>query len=685
MTGNMAPMSEGKIFISYRRADASGFAGRLFDRLSARFGEDNIFMDVEGLDPGVDFVDALESAVSTCDVLIALIGRGWLNARDEKDQRRLDNPEDFVRIEIAAGLDRDVRVIPVLVQGARMPGSRVLPAALKPLSRLNAVEIRHERFNADVDRLSRSIESYFKADAERREREVAENTAREEAEREQRARELAQQENQIADCLGKADAALAREDWQTAQSNYREILKLRPDHSAAQNGLQSASRNLELAQLYGRAILLQDEGQLARALRTLRRIQGVDAGYRDVPAMILAIENLLAEQAGQTPPGWRQRLLERLSSLPRGLWYLGGITGLILMLVLACWGGYSLLGYLRGPETPPPAAMTPIATTQVAAVPTKTNTPRPVVTNTSRPATATTTILPSDTHTPTYIDTPTSTPTNTLSPAPEGLPHLLIDDFGVSMALVSAGSFEMGSDADDALAECKKFRDDCELSWYEDEEPVHIVTLDDFYIDQYEVTNARYAECVEAGVCDPPSETSSYTRSSYYNNADFANYPVIYVSWQDAQSYCQWRNARLPTEAEWEKAARGGLGGTLYPWGDVFDGTLANYCDLNCTFDHKDTDYNDAYEEAAPVGSYASTGYGLYDMSGNVWEWTQSLYQDYPYDPADGREDLESSGTRVRRGGSWYLDPYFLRVADRDNYGPAYSTSDIGFRCVRSP
>jgi tetratricopeptide (TPR) repeat protein len=291
------PMSEGKIFISYRRDDASGYAGRLFDRLSTRFGEENVFMDVEGLDPGIDFHDALSKAVSACDVLIALIGKQWLNIEDENGQPRLDNPGDFVRIEIAAALDRDIRVIPVLVQNATMPGSRDLPSVLERLSRLNKLDLRHDRFNADVDRLERGIEAYLKENAERRKQEAAEKAAREKAERERQDSKIAQQEAQIADCLKIADAALEQKEWQTAQSNYRQVLELRPYHTDAQDGFQIASRQLEMARLYGQAILHQEDGHLEQALHSLRRIQGIDAYYRDVPALINAIGALIAEQA----------------------------------------------------------------------------------------------------------------------------------------------------------------------------------------------------------------------------------------------------------------------------------------------------------------------------------------------------------------------------------------------------
>jgi len=108
---------KGRIFISYRRVDSAGYAGRIYDRLAARFGEDAVFMDVDDIPAGLDFVDVLQNAVQSCDALAALIGPNWLDARDDAGVRRVDNPEDFVRVEIAAALERDIRVIPVLVDG----------------------------------------------------------------------------------------------------------------------------------------------------------------------------------------------------------------------------------------------------------------------------------------------------------------------------------------------------------------------------------------------------------------------------------------------------------------------------------------------------------------------------------------------------------------------------------------
>ena len=146
------------IFISYRREDSAGHAGRLFDRLREHFGRDNVFLDVVGIDAGVDFVETLDKAVGSCDVLLAVIGREWLTCCDKQGRRRLDDPNDFIRAEISAALKRDVRVVPVLVEGAEMPPTDALPEELKRLTRRQAVEVRDSRWDADVEALIEALE-----------------------------------------------------------------------------------------------------------------------------------------------------------------------------------------------------------------------------------------------------------------------------------------------------------------------------------------------------------------------------------------------------------------------------------------------------------------------------------------------------------------------------------------------
>ena len=162
----------GQIFINYRRDDGAWAAGRLFDVLSRHFASKQIFIDVDNLDAGIDFIEAIEESVGSCDVLIAIIGERWLISSDEEGRRRLDNSEDFVRIEIATALKRGIRVIPVLVEGASMPRAGDLPDDLKSLVRRTALEVSHTRFRTDSERLIGAVERALeKAKSEQRQRE----------------------------------------------------------------------------------------------------------------------------------------------------------------------------------------------------------------------------------------------------------------------------------------------------------------------------------------------------------------------------------------------------------------------------------------------------------------------------------------------------------------------------------
>jgi hypothetical protein len=153
----------GKVFISYRREDSAGHAGRLHDRLLQEFG-DIIFMDVDGIPLGVDFVERLTKEVASCDVLLAMIGPRWINVRDRRKKRRLDNPRDFVRVEIATALQREIPVIPILLEGTEMPGDDLLPADLKPLAVRNGLSVDHSSFHADLARLVRELKQLVSVD-----------------------------------------------------------------------------------------------------------------------------------------------------------------------------------------------------------------------------------------------------------------------------------------------------------------------------------------------------------------------------------------------------------------------------------------------------------------------------------------------------------------------------------------
>jgi len=228
------------------------------------------------------------------------------------------------------------------------------------------------------------------------------------------------------------------------------------------------------------------------------------------------------------------------------------------------------------------------------------------------------------------------------------------------MVRIDGGCFEMGNQTEDGDR---------------DERPVHRVCLPDFWMDKYEVTNAEYKKCVEAGRCREPKKNGSYTRDSYYNNPEFTNYPVIYVSWYDADKYCRWAGKRLPTEAEWEYAARGGIKGIRYPWGNKASMDRANYLTPDTTEDN----------DTKPVGSYPPNGYGLYDMSGNVWEWVNDWYNNvyYKVSPVKNPKGPNSGKYKTVRGGSFDDGEYAIRISNRAAFFPKNRDALYGFRCAK--
>jgi ribose transport system substrate-binding protein len=225
----------GKVFISYRRDDSSAWAGRLYDRLFQHFSQNEIFMDVDTIEPGVDFVEAIEEVIGACDVLIAVIGSRWLTSSDRGGRRRLDIPEDIVRLEIATALKRGIRVVPVLVDGATMPEVGELPDDLKALVRRNAVEIGHNRFNADSERLVTALERALGKATEQRERldreqrERAATEIRERQEKEQldaRRREHEELERLEADRLEKERLETQQREKDRVEAEQRERERL---------------------------------------------------------------------------------------------------------------------------------------------------------------------------------------------------------------------------------------------------------------------------------------------------------------------------------------------------------------------------------------------------------------------------------------------------------------------------
>ena len=279
-----------------------------------------------------------------------------------------------------------------------------------------------------------------------------------------------------------------------------------------------------------------------------------------------------------------------------------------------------------------------------------------------------------------------------LAPTPLADVETITAADGAPMVSVPAGPFEMGH----------PFVSDVDLIKVD---PVHTVTLDEYYIDQYEVTNARFAAFlndqgnqIEAGspidipwyMTGEPDQKIRQVEGVWQVEVGFEDHPVHDVRWYGAKAYCEWRGDRLPTEAEWEKAARG-TDGRAYPWGNDFDGTRLNSCDINCDLADDTVDYDDGYATTAPVGSYpeGASPYGALDMVGNVSEWTSSIPDGYPYDATDGREDLTKTATdRVVRSSAWgvvyiEIDEGLTSFSAASRMGAEDWVKGVGFRCAR--
>jgi len=397
--------------------------------------------------------------------------------------------------------------------------------------------------------------------------------------------------------------------WQRALAKMEEVRDFDPQFAdpqeiaaKAQAGVEKeeaeAGRQKELEALYAEATRLLRAGQYQAALDKWDQVQARDAQYPDRERVQATARQKLTVPAKvvspkRVPPPAAQ---PKQTGLPGWLWPVAGGAAVLVVIVVV------IVAVLGGGEN---GKVTP------------TDAPRP-----TKPAPE----VPSADQPPTAADT--------------GDPWTRPADSMV-MLYVPAGDFLMGSadaDIDAILAQCNG----CERDRHTDETPQHTVTLDAFWIDRTEVTHAQYASFLNVlgghkGKCEgqdciatKSEDDNSHIRQQggqYVVESGYEEHPMIEVSWYGAQSYCEWVGARLPTEAEWEKAARG-TDGRIYPWGDTFDGTRLNFCDLNCEHNWKKSDVDDDSARTAPAGSYpaGASPYGALDMAGNVWEWVADWY-----------------------------------------------------------
>jgi formylglycine-generating enzyme required for sulfatase activity len=271
---------------------------------------------------------------------------------------------------------------------------------------------------------------------------------------------------------------------------------------------------------------------------------------------------------------------------------------------------------------------------------------------------------PEPTETPVPPSAPTEAPTEPPTEEPYEEPTLepsitwTRPSDGMVMVHVPGGTFQMGSREGDPDAGGDEF-------------PQHSVTLDGFWIDRTEVTNAQYHQCVEAGACQAPT-MCDWGEPTYGETAK-ADHPVVCVNWSGAAAYCEWAGARLLTEAEWEYAARGPDNFT-YPWGNSSpDNTLLNY--------------HGNVGDTTEVGSYSdgASWCGAQDLAGNAWEWVADWYDDYPSEAQTNPTGPETGDDKVLRGGGWHDSQKSVRAANRNHFTPDHRYSDVGFRCVGQP
>ncbi|MBN1450261.1 MAG: SUMF1/EgtB/PvdO family nonheme iron enzyme [Anaerolineales bacterium] len=423
-------------------------------------------------------------------------------------------------------------------------------------------------------------------------------------------------------------------DDQARQELFEKILGIDSQQPEARAGLEAIKKfeqeEKELAFRFVEGRQALQRGNWARALDHFRWVVATrpDYAYDKISAADLLADAVRENKAH--PPRWKVVLRQ-----PQVIAFiLGGAFLVLLSMVFGAGGKIATYGMNTG-QGPFGFLATATASLTPTITPTSTSTPTPTMT--AMPTN--TPLLPTSTHTP---------------PPNPGDPWTRSKDSMV-MAYIPAGEFQMGSEAGSS-----------------DEKPVHTVYTDAFWMDQSEVTNAMYTLCVEEGDCQQPG-------GNFYGNAQYADHPVVNVSWDDAVTYCKWAGARLPTEAEWEKAARGGLEGATYPWGNephvctlgAENGSQSSACDL----------------DMIQAKSFASNGYGLYDMAGNVWEWVADWYDSSYYgtltDGVRNPAGPDSGQARVLRGGSWLVSGYYLRVAARYGVGPSNSYNLIGFRCAR--
>lgn len=699
------------VFISYRHQDVSRDVRGIYERLRAELGPSTVFMDKEGLEPGDDFIESIDRQLARCQVLLAIIGPKWLDAKDDRGHRRLDDEEDFVRYELRTALQRNIKVIPVLLDGAAMPTASDLPDDLRPITRRQALLFHSARFSTDIIGLTESVrrilarakdpnaqdsglgdlqhptvEAFRPAQTPiARDPPPAGATTDEPTSNQSTrggqsapvhpsAHSTDQGETKPVEAKTQTFTATASAERTSSPDGSGQIEKP-PPVTASDTNLPPPPADLtEPAEREVDNSLQQLQASAVQAIRTAS--DGTSPEHPPAPpAPPPSVRPLLAEppwKDGTTATGSDSDRNARKWLGPAAVATVGAIG--ILIFLLRSEQDVNASNGAHPPVSPKPASASNPVLQPAVAVP---NSTAASIASVAKPAEANPT---GDNSSETSIASPVPTVQRTActlnaetSRTPSTPFRDCIEEHFPKLVIVPSGKFLMGSSERDNKGTDR-------------ERPEHEVSVTSFAIGIHEVSFEQWDQCVRAKACRPAKSSPGKPRG---------NYPVVDVDWEDAQSYIRWLSAetkkryRLPTEAEWEYAARAAPSPaekTSYAFGETLEPSLSNFSP------------GSGRSEAAkvlgtrPVGLGAVNRWGIFHMHGNVWEWVQDCwhrnYQNAPSHSRNWTKDCDKDDVygvrRIVRGGSWRTDMDKARSAYRWPLPRSQSRrDDIGFRVAR--